>query len=279
MTETLGPTEENAGQRLLVVDRDPNELAALGALLRLMGYGVEEASSAHTALTLLESVPCHLLLLDPNMPGMDGGELMLLAREMQPHLPIIVLTDHPTIDSAIAAVKVGAVDYLLEPFSINDLCATISEALRERAEQANHQQLLNLIEGALRTLNEPDSPAVVEPSPTPTASERFVHAGPISLDRQKRVAVVNDIPHRTAELTDGEAAILTALMEQTDRVLSCKQLARIAMGYDLYEKQAQSVVRPYIFRLRRKIESTPDSPHLIRTVRGRGYFLSLAGAA
>jgi DNA-binding response OmpR family regulator len=281
MAEIPEYPETDMRARLLVVDHEPAELAALSTLLRLIGYRVDEATSVQKALMLLESVPCHLLLLDPYSPGVDGGDLILRAREMQPHLPIIVLTAHPSIDSAIAAVKAGAADYLLEPFSIEDLCAAISQALREHAEESNRQQLLSLIEGTLRTLQQADSPAGIapSPSPSPTTSERFVHAGLITLDRQKRRAVVNSVPHRTAELTEGEAAVLTALMERTDQVLSCKQLARAAMGYDLYEKQAQSVVRPYIFRLRRKIESSPDSPHLIRTVRGRGYFLSVASAA
>jgi hypothetical protein len=61
-------------------------------------------------------------------------------------------------------------------------------------------------------------------------------------------------------------------------MLSRRQLTRVAMGCDLYGKQAQGAARPDIFGLRREIESTPDNPHLIHTVRRRGYFVSLAGA-
>jgi two-component system response regulator PhoP len=204
---------------------------------------------------------------------------MLRAREVRPHLPIIVLTARPSIESAIAAVKAGAADYLLEPFRIEDLCSSISQALRDQAEESSRQQLLDLIRGTLRTLGQADTPGDSVAPQSSTTAGRFVQAGALTLDRQKRMAVVNSTPHRSAELTEGEAAVLAALMNQTDQVLSCKQLARVAMGYELYEKQAQSVVRPYIFRLRRKIESSPDNPCLIRTVRGRGYFLSVAGAA
>jgi hypothetical protein len=61
-------------------------------------------------------------------------------------------------------------------------------------------------------------------------------------------------------------------------MLSRRQLTRVAMACDLYGKQAQGAARPDIFGLRREIESTPDNPHLIHTVRRRGYFVSLAGA-
>jgi len=273
MAQTPTSAAPDTSARLLVVDHDPNELAALGALLVLLGYQVEEASSAHKAL-LLETVPCELMLLEPWMPGVDGGELMRRARRICPDLAIIVLTAHPTLESAIAAVKVGAADYALKPPNIADLGAMISQALQQRAEELSRQQLLHLVENTLRTLYPTNGVAAPSPSPPPTNAERFLQAGSITLDRHKRLAVVKGMRRRSIELTEGEAAILTALMERAEQVLSCKQLARAAMGCELYEKQAQSLVRPYIFRLRRKIEPSPDDPLLIRTVRGRGYFLS-----
>lgn len=277
MAEIPGPPEANRRARLLVVDDDSNMSAALGNLLSLTGYQVEEASCGPEALTLLESAPYDLMLIDTYTSGMDGCEVIRRARKMCPDLSIIVLTAHPTLESAIAAVKLGAADYMLKPFNIEDLAATISEALQERAEELRRQQLLDLIGETLGALDQAGRPAEVPSSPPPTTPGRFLHAGSITLDRQKRLAVVEGIPDRTVELTEREAAILTALMERADQVLSCKQLAYAAMGYDLYEKEAQSLVRPCIFRLRRKIEATPSDPHLIRTVRGRGYFLSAGG--
>jgi DNA-binding response OmpR family regulator len=274
MADTTSPSEADTRARILVVDHDTHELLAMGTLLGLIGYHVEEADSLHKALMLLEAMPCDLLLLDPAMPGTDGGQLMRRARRMHPGLPIIVLTAHPTVESAITAVKVGATDYVLKPFDIENLANIIAQALQHHAQEANRQQLLDLVESTLRTLQRPGALEPAAPSPMPTAPGRFLHAGAITLDRQKRLAVVKGMRRRAVELTEGEAAILTALMERAEQVLSCRQLAHVAMGYELYEKQAESVVRPYIFRLRRKIEPSPRDPHLIRTVRGRGYFLS-----
>jgi len=278
MAEISTPLEADPKARLLVVDDDPNLRAGMQDLLSLMGYHVEEASSGHEALMSLERAPYDLMVLDIRMPGMNGIEVMHRARQMCPDLSIIVLTAHASLESAIAAVKSDAADYLLKPINVDHLAATISRALQERAEQLRRQRLLNVIGEAVDVLRGAEGPETKEPAPPspPSAPQRFLYADPLTLDRQKRLVVVTGDPPRTDELTEGEAAILTTLMEQPNEVFSCSQLASAAMGYDLDKWEAESLVRPYIFRLRRKIEETPDTPHLIRTVRGRGYFLSLA---
>ncbi len=275
MTEVPALPQPDPRARLLVVDDEANLRAGLRNLLSLMGYHVEEAASGHRALKLLESAPYDLMVLDIRMPGMDGTEVMHRARQMHPDLSIIVLTAHASLESAIAAVKSGAADYMLKPFNVEDLAAAISQTLQKRAEQLRRQQLLNLIGHALDTLDQAERPAAPPPSP-PTPPERFLHTGPLTLDRQKRLAVMQGDPPRTVELTEGETAILAVLMEHPNQVLSCSQLVHAAMGYDLDEQETQNQVRLYVFRLRRKIETDPGKPHLIRTVRGRGYFLTPA---
>lgn len=283
MVEVPGPQETLSRARLLVVDDEANLRAGLRDLLSLMGYQVEEAASGYEALELLEIQHYDLMVLDIRMPGMDGIEVMHRARQMHPDLSIIVLTAHASLESAIAAVKTDAVDYMLKPFNIDDLATTISQALEERAETLRHQQLLSLIGSALNTLDQSKgsasagflSAASSSSSPTPpTHRERFLHAGPMTLDRHKRLVVMQGDPPRTIELTDGETAILAVLMEHPNEVLSCSKMVHVAMGYDLDEQEAQNQVRLYVFRLRRKIEVDASDPLLIRTVRGRGYFLA-----
>ena len=280
MAKVSAPPEANLRARLLVVDDETNLRAGLRDILSLMGYHVEEAASGHEALKLLESAPYDLMLLDMRMPGMDGVEVMHRARQMYPDLSIIVLTAHASLESAIAAVKSNVADYMLKPFNVEDLATTVSQALQERAEQLRHQQLLNLIGNALDRLDQAERPAASPSSPPPSPSPppppaRFLHAGTLTLDRQKRLAIAQGDPPCTVELTEGEATILAALMEHPNQVLSWSQLVSTAMGYALDEQEAQNQVRLCIFRLRRKIEADPNKPRLIRTVRGRGYFLSL----
>lgn len=80
-------------------------------------------------------------------------------------------------------------------------------------------------------------------------------------------------PAQPVELTESEVSVLETLMQHPNKVLSVKELANSALGYQGLDKWTlESVVRSCVFRLRQKIEPAPDSPQLICTVRGRGYF-------
>jgi DNA-binding response OmpR family regulator len=259
--------------RLLVVDDESSVRAGLQDFLSMIGYHVEEAASGREALKLLKSASYDLMVLDIRMPGMSGIEVMQHTRKIYPDLPIIVLTAHASVESAIAAVKSEAVDYMLKPFDAEDLAAAIAQTLQERAERLRHQHLLDLIGETLNTLDEKESSTPLPLTPT-TSPERFLIVGSVTLDRQKRLLVMQGDPPRTVELSDSEMDILAALMERPHQVLSCSQLVQAAMGYEVDEYEAQNQVRLYIHRLRRKIEANPNTPRLICTVRGRGYFFS-----
>ncbi len=281
MTKPLNLPESEPMARLLVVDDEANIRTGLRDLLSLKGYHVEEAGSGYKALALLESTSYDLMVLDMRMPGMDGVEVMRRTRKTHPNLPIIVLTAHASLESAIAAVKLGAADYLLKPFDVEDLITAVSHALQEHTERLRRQHLLDMLGQALNTLRQTErtvdssSPLPSSLPPPTTSPRRFLRAGLVTLDRQKRLVTVQGDPIRKAELTEGETNVLAVLVEQADKVLSCSELASAAMGYEPDKWEAQSMIRPYIFRLRLKLEEIPKKPHLIRTVRGRGYFLSL----
>ena len=87
--------------------------------------------SRGTALAWLERASFDVLVVDMNMPGMGGVEVMQAARQHRPDLAIIVLTGHATLESAIAAVKSEAVDYLLKPVSVHDLKTAVNKALQD----------------------------------------------------------------------------------------------------------------------------------------------------
>jgi DNA-binding response OmpR family regulator len=257
--------------RLLVVDDEPNVRAALKRSLNLLGYVADEAASGLQALHVLENTPYDLMILDLRMPGLDGVEVMQRARQIHPDLLIIVLTGHATLDSAIAAVRSQAVDYMLKPASLHDIGAAVAAALRERAKALRRQHLLEVMDQTLDALRESEAPA-----PRAEMLERFVTCGGITLDAEERLVVVReqDSAHsHTTQLTENETALLAYLMSRPAQVLSTRELARGALGYDLSDQEADSIVRPHIFRLRRKLEPEPGARKLIRTVRGRGYVL------
>ncbi len=265
--------------RVLVADDEANIRSSLVRALELSGYRAIGVASGKDALAVLDQAVYDVMLLDIKMPGMDGVEVMRRARQAQPDLMILVLTGHATLESAIVAVKTGAVDYLLKPVSVRDITEAIAHALKKQSDQARPKRLLRTI---LDTLQQAENSSVsVEKFESDTAASppradakpSLLRVGALALDPEKRLVVIDERP---IELTEGEITILTLLMKQPDQVLSCRDLTQAAWHYDLEEWEAQALVRPYIFRLRQKIEATPGDPKFIRTVRGRGYLLASA---
>ena len=278
MTFTPNGSSTDTATRVLVVDDEAPIRFATARALTLKHYAVDEASSGAEALHRLSQMPYQVMLLDMQMPGLNGIEVMPRARAMRPELLIIVLTGHATLESAIAAVKLGAVDYLLKPASLRDIATAVANALRTYAaqQQAQRQNLMNVVSAAIDVLRQTPPPAAPRPTPPGTLwPDRFLRVGPLLLDCRKRLVVIEQTRFGPLELTEGEALILAGLMAQPDEVLTCRQLARAAWDYDTIESEAQSVVRPYIFRLRQKFDATPLTARLIHTVRGRGYLLAM----
>jgi len=266
------PLRTGLPARVLVVDDEATTRTAIVRALSLMGYQADGAPSGSHALARLEAQGYDVMLLDLRMPDMDGVEVMARARQLRPSLVVIMFTAYATIESAIAAVRSGAADYLLKPCSIRDIEASIARALRYRQGRLRREQLIQMMSEALAALEATDLDDV---PPIPAAADRFIVCGPVTLDRAKNLAIVaafGDAPAANCELTANEAELLAYLMQHPDEVFSCRVLARVTLGYEVSEREAEEIVRPHISRLRKKIEPDPAQPSLICTIRGRGYY-------
>jgi DNA-binding response OmpR family regulator len=277
MKERRTKSRDDSAARLLVVDDEPQIRSALARGLGLLGYLVQEAGSGREALTLLKRAPCDAMVLDIFMPGMDGVEVMHRARQMYPDLAIVVLTGRPGVESAIAAVKSEVADYLLKPSSVHDIADAVTRALQKRRERMQgQQQLQELVQGlnqALNTMRQVAAPPDLLPV-APASREPVLHVPPLTLDRRQRLVVIEGDPPRSIQLTVGEVAVLAVLMSYPDQVVPYRELVRLAWDYLMNEHEAQAMIRPYIFRLRQKLEANPKRPCLVRNVRGSGYLLA-----
>ncbi len=262
--------------RILLVDDDANVLLALSRSLKLRGYTtVDEAHSGAEAVEKFTRQPYDVMMLDIRMPDMDGMEVLQKAQQIRPSLPVIILTGHAAMESALASLKSGmVVDYLMKPASLDQVEAAIRKALRRRLTELQQQHSLETAIAALEQLKTESPSAPVGTGTLPT--ERFLHAGPVSLDRDNRQATLQwEGKTHTTVLTASEENILALLMSKPGDVYSSRRIARDALSYDLNEIEAKSIVHPHIVRLRRKIEKDSKHPGLIRTVRGKGYTLNL----
>lgn len=127
--------------RLLIVDDEVAQMQALCNTLRIEGYEATGYSSARAALASLQAGQFDLLLTDLMMPEMDGIELLGAVGKVDPHVAGVVMTAHGTIDTAVAAMKVGALDYIVKPFRLNAILAVVARALQMRSLKLENAQL------------------------------------------------------------------------------------------------------------------------------------------
>ncbi|HXJ79529.1 MAG TPA: sigma-54 dependent transcriptional regulator [Candidatus Methylomirabilis sp.] len=135
--------------RVLIVDDEPDMVDNVVRILGRTGYDCVTATDPRRALDLLESEPPDILLTDLRMPEVDGMTLLRRARELDPALPVIVITAFATIESAVAAIKEGAFDYLPKNFSVEQLRVAVERAARHRGLQVENRNLRAQLQQAL----------------------------------------------------------------------------------------------------------------------------------
>ena len=117
-------------RQILVVDDEPKMARVLELMLKSMGHAVLTAGNGVQALALFGRNAVDLIITDLRMPEMDGMELLARLREQGSDVPVMVITAHGTVETAITAMKHGACDYILRPFDLDALMLAIERALQ-----------------------------------------------------------------------------------------------------------------------------------------------------
>ena len=226
----------SASPRVLVVDDDPDVLASLERGLRLSGFEVSTAVDGAEALRSATETRPDAIVLDINMPVLDGVSVVTALRAMDNDVPVCVLSARSSVDDRVAGLEAGADDYLVKPFNLAELVARVKALLRRRGSTA-------------------------------TFSSETIQVGPLEVDIPGRRARVNGVD---VDLTKREFDLLAVLAEHKTAVLSRAQLLELVWGYDFAADT--NVVDVFIGYLRRKLEAG-GAPRLLHTVRGVGFVL------
>ncbi len=255
--------------RILVVDDEPSVRMMLEAALRAQGYRVQSVASGVEARDALEE-EFDLLLLDLRLGDMDGIDILQETKARWPATEVILLTAHGSINSAIAALRHGAFDYLLKPAQVNDIRERVERGLARRRSTQQRTDLLQRISESVRALGIIESGGR-ENVPSANNSDR-IEVGPLMLDLRRHGASLGK--HQLA-LTRTEFALLTALAQQPDTALSYSALSEAVYGRAQPEDEARALLRPHIARLRHKLESTGIGGISLVSIRSMGYMLQL----
>jgi FixJ family two-component response regulator len=134
-------------QSILIADDEKNIRLTLSQALELLGLPIKTAVNGEEALSKLKTEEYGLLLLDLKMPGMDGMEVLQRVREKWPKVRVIILTAHGTIEWAVEAMKLGAVDFIQKPFSPAEIREVVAQVLeREKLNEENATDYRMLIQ-------------------------------------------------------------------------------------------------------------------------------------
>ncbi|MEK7748455.1 MAG: sigma-54 dependent transcriptional regulator, partial [Bacteroidota bacterium] len=139
---------------ILVVDDEQSVRNSLKMILEYERFEVEFAENGETALKKLITASVDVVLLDVKMAGMDGIEVLQRIREKKAHLPVITISGHGTIETAVEATKLGAYDFLPKPLDRDKLLVTIRNALQQAKLSEDYHKLQETVEGRLQILGE-----------------------------------------------------------------------------------------------------------------------------
>ncbi len=142
---------------VLVVDDEANIRKTLEGVLSDEGYRVIQAESGERALDVLSRAIVDAVLLDVWLPGMDGLEALRRVREMYPLLPVIMISGHGTIDTAVKAVKAGAFDFIEKPISLDKLLITLSRAIEQGELRTENVELKERVEKKYRLVGDSEA--------------------------------------------------------------------------------------------------------------------------
>ena len=217
---------------IMIVDDEPGVRALLRDTLSIAGFEVVEANDGMAALTLLRSHKPALMVIDINMPLMDGFELVERLRSTQDLTPVLMLTAREDKTDIARGLKIGADDYVIKPFGIEELILRIKAILRRSYRNTTGPTLLT--------------------------------CGPITIDDEQHSVTFNG---EEVDLSPTEYRLLQILIEKKGRVLSKKLLLDEVWGITFDSES--TVTDTYISYLRKKFHK--DGFEGIKTIRGVGF--------
>ncbi len=237
--------------RVLVVDDEQIARLTLQRIVQVGGYDVVTVGSGEEAIAALNAEHFDVMLLDLNMPGMSGLEVLATPIAAAPDLKVIVLTAYGSMETAIQALRFHVHDYLVKPISKEQVLSSIKQALESRT----------LLESRI---------GEAKPSSVVEATRRAIYQieSGIVIDCDRRIVSWSTL---FIHLTPTEAKLMHVFLDSPGIVLNPSDLVSFSHGFRSDQLEAARILRPVFSRLRSKLIPIPGAQDWIRNVRGAGY--------
>src|SRR6266545_1324637 len=251
-------------QTILLVDDEPLNLDLLEQELTELGYAIEKADSGRTALNKLAAVSPDLVLLDYQMPGMNGVQVLTEIKKRQAGLPVIMITAYGTIERAVEAIKSGADDFVTKPFDPDHLALVVKKALEQARLKSEVELLARELAGRYRLVagKSPTMARVIEQAKKAASSKTTVlllgESGDISAELQTKL--LRFLQEREFERVGGTQSIVVdiRIIAATNKDLE-EAVKRGTFREDLYHRlNVIAITLPRLRERREDIASLAD---------------------
>lgn len=202
--------------RILLAEDDASQAESIQSWLALDGYNVDWVDRGDYAIHAIEQHQYDCILLDRGLPKATGDEILQVLRKNNIETPVIFITAQDSIHDRVQGLDLGANDYLVKPFSLEELSARVRSQLRQKQQQASHQ----------------------------------IHYANLNLDTQAKVVTQDQ---KTVNLTAKEYQILYKLMQKPEHVVTREQLEESLYAWG--DEIESNAIEVYIYQLRKKIGS------------------------
>jgi len=228
--------------RVLVIEDDAAIRRGIVDALRFEGYETCESGDGKRGRMMAIEIACDLILLDLVLPGGDGLSILRDLREVRPTLPVIILTARGDEADRVQGLRLGADDYVVKPFSVKELLARVAAVLRRSPERPTDVHHVNLPDGVA--------------------------------DLARREVRFRD--GARVELSEREVELLRYLSANAGRALSREEI--LARVWRLEPQGVETrTIDMHVARLRDKLRDDAGAPHILLTVRGKGYMFAVPG--
>jgi len=258
--------------QLLIIDGNQKDAKALDSLLQGEGYQTRVMPTGEQGLSEINDNPIALVVLDHNSLPDSGIEIIEEIAEADPLLQLIVLSSDKSFDSAIRALRSRAADYIQKPYKDEEIMGAIRRALEQRTKQLRRSQYYDQVDYLWTRIKYLDTEDIFE-DVGGEFKERFFSINQSTMvDIEQQAIIHND---KTIPLTGGDLELLFVFLNNPRQILSFKDILLMKDDVDLPAKEAQSKLRPMIYRLRLRLSHIPGAEEWIESVRGTGYIFNI----
>ncbi|MBN1318168.1 MAG: response regulator transcription factor [Anaerolineales bacterium] len=253
---------------ILCLERLPENGNTVSSILQRAGYHVTTSGNAKSAIDNLENNHYHLILMDLDIQGQDGMDLVTVLRNKYHVIPLIIITSNASLDTAIRSIQLGVRDYLVKPIAPDALNRCVARAISDYQLHYQRNKIINQTRDLLKKLDQAE--IKTNSNFKYPGRNRVLRRGQIKLDLDVQRATING---QSISLSPTTFEYLVTLAKHSPKPVTYEKLVHEAQGSSHHQAKYRDIARWHVHKLRKTIEPNSSQPRHIVTIRGVGYCL------